>query len=88
MGWDFARDEGNRSAAGLADGENNKAGNRTGQNGLSNRLGEETLEFYVCVYVGVIDLKHRSFHTYAIDRAALMRWFFFDNRIRGFLFLL
>jgi hypothetical protein len=69
------------------DGENNKTRNRTRQNGLNYRLGGETLEFYVCVYVCVIDLDRRSFHTYAIDRAAMMRWFF-DNRIRELLFLL
>jgi hypothetical protein len=68
---DFAGDNGMGMGIDWNDGENNKDGNRTRQNGLNNRLGEETSEFYVCVRVC-----SRSFRTHATDRAALMRWFF------------
>jgi hypothetical protein len=69
LNLDFAGDNG--MVLGLVGRENNKTGNRTRQNGLNNRLGEETSEFYVCVCVC-----GRLFHTYATDRAASMRWFF------------
>jgi len=39
---------------------------------VDNRFGEESLEVYVCVCC-VVDLEHRSFHTYAIDRAGWQR---------------